>query len=237
MQVAKEVQTFSDGLKAATATGIGYISIGLAFGMVAAAAGVSVWQVAVMSFLVYGGSSQFAFVSMLLAGQSVASIIITVFFINLRNMLMSLHAATLFQGHPLLVTVGIGSLITDESYGVLLGEYAQKGSVTVAWMYGNNLLSYLAWGLSTVVGAWLGGLIPNPELLGLDFALVTMFIGIFVGQFRAMRSRLSVAGLGSVLLVVAVSFYGLSVFVPSSVAVLLATLMGCGTGVLVHERL
>ena len=56
-----------------------------------------------------------------------------------------------------------------------------------AW---NNLNSYLAWFIGTVVGTALGGLLPNPEIFGLDFALVGMFIGIFVSQFQIMQKRI-----------------------------------------------
>ena len=58
------------------------------------------------------------------------------------------------------------------------------------WMHGNNLLSYGAWFLGTVLGTILGGLLPNPESFGLDFALVAMFIGIFSSQFLIMLRRI-----------------------------------------------
>ena len=50
---------FWDGVRAATPTVFGYLSIGLAFGIVAAKSGVSPLETGLMSLLVYSGSGQF----------------------------------------------------------------------------------------------------------------------------------------------------------------------------------
>ena len=113
---------FKAGFQDALPTALGYISIGLAFGIVASASGLSALEVGLMSLLVYGGSAQFAMCAMLLAHADLASVTLTVFLVNLRNMLMSLHATTIFTKTSFLNNIGIASLITDESYGVLLGE-------------------------------------------------------------------------------------------------------------------
>lgn len=223
---------FKEGLQAALPTALGYISIGLAFGIVASASGLSALEVGLMSLLVYGGSAQFA---MLLAHADLASVTLTVFLVNLRNMLMSLHATTIFTKTSFLNNIGIASLITDESYGVLLGENVHNKSIVASWMHGNNLLSYAAWVLSTIVGTLLGGIIPNPESFGLDFALIGMFIGLLVFQFDAMLSE----GFKKLLLVlaaVAISFLVCAVFLSSALAVLVSTLIGCSVGVMLDER-
>ena len=65
---------------------------------------------------------------------------------------------------------------------------------------------------------------PNPEIFGLDFALVGMFIGIFASQFQIMQRRIPVRNLLIILAVVAVSFFLLLTVVSQSLAVLFATL-------------
>lgn len=231
MEKISLAKTFSQGIRDALPTALGYISIGIAFGVVAAESGFSALQVGLMSLMVYGGSAQFAFVAMFVAGESLFSIVLTVFFVNLRNMLMSLHATTIFNKSSLLENIAIGTLITDESYGVLLGEQLHNQTITTAWMHGNNLLGYLVWFFSTVVGSLLGSIIPNPESLGLDYALVAMFLGIFAGQFQAMMQILPLKKLGKILGAVTLSYLVLSLFLSSSLAVLAATLLGCGMGV------
>lgn len=226
---------FKVGLQDALPTALGYISIGLAFGIVASASGLSALEVGLMSLWVYGGSAQFAMCAMLLAHADLASVTLTVFLVNLRNMLMSLHATTIFTKTSFLNNIGIASLITDESYGVLLGENVHNKSIAASWMHGNNLLSYAAWVLSTIVGTLLGGIIPNPESFGLDFALIGMFIGLLVFQFDAMLSE-GIKKLLLVLAAVAISFLVCAVFLSSALAVLVSTLIGCSVGVMLDER-
>ena len=226
---------FKAGLRAALPTALGYISIGIAFGIVASASGLSAFEVGLMSLLVYGGSAQFVMCAMLLARADLTSVTLTVFLVNLRNMLMSLHATTIFTETSFLNNIGIASLITDESYGVLLGENVHNKSIAASWMHGNNLLSYAAWVLSTIVGTLLGGIIPNPESFGLDFALIGMFIGLFVFQFEAMISE-GIKKLLLILATVAISFLVCAVFLSSALAVLVSTLIGCSVGVMLDER-
>lgn len=226
---------FKEGLQDALPTALGYISIGLAFGIVASASGLSAVEVGLMSLLVYGGSAQFAMCAMLLARADLASVTLTVFLVNLRNMLMSLHTTTIFTKTSFLNNIGIASLITDESYGVLLGENVHNKSIAASWMHGNNLLSYAAWVLSTIVGTLLGSIIPNPETFGLDFALIGMFIGLLVFQFEAMVSE-GIKKLGIILAAVAISFLVCAIFLSSALAVLVSTLIGCSVGVVLDER-
>ncbi len=126
--------------------------------------------------------------------------------------------------------IGMSSLLTDETYGVLMGELAHTDKVHPMWMHGNNLNSYVAWFIGTVAGTALGGLLPNPEVFGLDFALVGMFIGIFTSQFQIMQRRVPVRNLLLILAVVAVSFFLLLTVVSQSLAVLFATLLGVPWG-------
>ena len=233
--IVMQEKGFKAGLRAALPTALGYISIGIAFGIVASASGLSAFEVGLMSLLVYGGSAQFVMCAMLLARADLTSVTLTVFLVNLRNMLMSLHATTIFTETSFLNNIGIASLITDESYGVLLGENVHNKSIAASWMHGNNLLSYAAWVLSTIVGTLLGGIIPNPESFGLDFALIGMFIGLFVFQFEAMISE-GIKKLLLILATVAISFLVCAVFLSSALAVLVSTLIGCSVGVMLDER-
>lgn len=227
---------FQQGVLDALPTGLGYLSIGIAFGVVAAGAGLSVWVVGLMSLLIYGGSAQFAFVSLVAAGDPVYAIVLTVGLVNLRNMLMSLHATTYFEGAPLRHGLAIGSLITDESYGVLLGKVLAGEPVSLAWMHGNNLFSYGIWVTSTMLGALLGSLLPNPELLGLDFALLAMFVGLFSSQLLAMRQTNPHLKWFWILAAVGIGYILCSMVLSSSLAVLLATLLGCGMGVILSDE-
>ena len=228
-------KSFKDGAKAAMPTALGYVSIGLACGIIGASY-VSPLEMVLMSSLVYAGSAQFAMLALLAIHAPVTAIALTVFLINLRLFLLSLHTSTFFWHASLLQNIGIGILLTDETYGVLLSERVHTKDISLQWMYGNNITSYLAWIVGSVVGTTLGSLLPNPEVFGLDFALVGMFIGIFSSQFLVMLNKTKFQKLVVILSVVALSFYVLSMLVSSSLAVLMSTLLGCAAGVMLDDK-
>lgn len=227
---------FKRGMQSALPTGLGYLGVGMAFGVIAAAAGITVWQVLLMSLLIYAGAGQFALVGLLVTGEPLSSIALTIFLINLRNFLMALHTATFFPDVSAGRSLAIGGLLTDETYGLLLTEGLQKKAVSSDWMLGNNILSYCSWIAATVLGAVVGERIPDPQVLGLDFALMAMFIGIFAAQFRGLALSVPVKKIAGILLTVASVFFVLACFLPKSAAVLSATLAGCVMGVWLDEN-
>ncbi|KFN90370.1 branched-chain amino acid transport protein [Tetragenococcus muriaticus PMC-11-5] len=117
----KEVkyETFAEGIKACVPTILGYLGIGFALGVVGKGVGLSVFAIFLMSAIVYAGSAQFIICGLIAIQAPITSIIATVFLVNLRHFLMSLSVAPYFRQSSLLENIGIGTLLTDESYGVL----------------------------------------------------------------------------------------------------------------------
>ena len=135
---------FWEGVQAAVPTALGYVSIGLACGIIGSPY-VTPVEMGLMSLFVYAGSAQFAMIALIAVQAPVAAIAMTVFLINLRLFLLSLHASTYFRHTSLWHNIGMSSLLTDETYGVLMGELVHTDKVNPMWMHGNNLNSYVAW--------------------------------------------------------------------------------------------
>ncbi|HHA9312170.1 TPA: AzlC family ABC transporter permease [Streptococcus pneumoniae] len=152
-------------------TALGYVSIGLVCGIIGVPY-VTLVEMGLMSLFVYAGSAQFAMLALIVVQAPVTAIAMTVFLINLRLFLLSLHASTYFRHTSLWYNIGMSSILTDETYGVLIGELAHTDKVNPMWMHGNNLNSYVAWFVGTVVGTALGGLLPNPEIFALILSSV-----------------------------------------------------------------
>jgi 4-azaleucine resistance transporter AzlC len=118
------------GLIAAWPICLGYIPLGLAFGVIAQKAGLHPLEIGFMSLLVFAGSSQFIAVSMLSSGAGAASIIFTTFAVNLRHFLMSsalvLHLANIRKRILSLFAYGV----TDESFA----GYCQGDCVKFPWI-------------------------------------------------------------------------------------------------------
>lgn len=233
--VQKKDATFYEGFLACVPTVMGYLGIGLALGIVGKGIGLSVWQVLLMSVFVYAGSAQFAICGLLVLQAPVFSIVFTVFFINLRHFLMSLSVAHLFKADSLLTNIGIGSLLTDESYGVLVTEMHAGKKISSQWMHGLNITAYLAWIAATTLGALLGNFIPNPKVFGLDFALTAMFLGLFWFQVKLpllKRRQQTILLLASTV----VSLVLLMRVTTAEIAVIGAALIGCTVGMVTSDE-
>ncbi|MBM7688371.1 branched-chain amino acid permease [Enterococcus ureilyticus] len=231
----KEYLTFKEGVYACIPTILGYLGIGIAAGVVGKNVGLSVLEIALMSILVYAGGAQFIICGMLVIHSPISAIIFTTFLVNLRHFLMSMSVASYFKKEPLITSIGIGTLLTDESYGVLMGALSNEHRVSSAWTHGLNITAYLAWIISTIVGGVLGTWIPDPYLLGLDFALVAMFAGLFVLQVDGPIKKYTKETL-IVLGTVCVSLYLLMGFLSPELSVLFATLLGCTVGMVNHHE-
>ncbi len=187
-----------------------------------------------MSIIVYAGSAQFIICALLAIQAPFTSIVATVFLVNLRHFLMSLSVAPYFRSASLVSGIGIGTLLTDESYGVLTTALQQNKPITTRWTHGLNVMAYLSWIFATFLGALLGSYIPDPEALGLDFALVAMFVGLFLFQVELPLKKKT----KQTVLVLAAVVISLVLFMRIStaeVAVIAATLIGCLIGTVTHH--
>ena len=226
--------SFIQGVKDCVPTLLGYISIGLAFGVVGSASGLSLVEIALLTILVYAGSAQFIFCALLLTSSPTSAIIVTIFVVNLRHLLMSLTLAPHFTRYSMLRNVGFGTLLTDETFGVAVTKQMQNGKLYGRWMDGLNITAYAFWILSCVAGAFLGQWVANPEKWGLDFALIAMFIALLVLQLSSVGKHKIMHYLMLIGYMV-IMMYGLSYVVPSHLAVLLATVIVATIGVVTDK--
>jgi len=179
---------------------MGFIPIGLSFGVLAQKAGLGPLHVLLMSTLVFAGGSQFIAVAMLGSGASLPAIVMTTFVVNLRHFLMgsalAVHLPRVNRWFLALFAYGL----TDESFAVNMARFRGEGwdrwrALTV------NQITNATWIASTVAGVYVGNLIPAGAF-GIDYALTAMFICLFTFQLRERLHVLTavVAALLSVLL-------------------------------------
>jgi len=120
-------------------------------------------------------------------------------------------------------------LLTDETFVVAMTAISKKASVHSKWMHGLNLTAYIAWILACLIGAMIGNWLPDPRMLGLDYALVAMFVGLLYLQLIS-DSRKSKKNMLLVMLTVSVLLVFSMKFMSAELALLSATLLGyCGS--------
>ncbi|KRL94132.1 branched-chain amino acid permease (azaleucine resistance) [Levilactobacillus hammesii DSM 16381] len=208
-------------------TVFGYIGVGLAFGIVAHTSHLSLLVVAGMSFIVYAGSAQFIITSMLLLHDPLSGIFISTFLVNSRMILMSTSLAQYFRHESLFKNLLIGTLVTDETFALAMNKQNKtNGKLSFAWQSAANLVAYLVWGVATIVGAILGGMIADPTRFGFDFALTAMFIGLVYLQLISDR-HLGLPLQLMVMIFVAIVYYFMIGLMSQNFALLVATVAGC----------
>ncbi len=224
---ADKASILKDGIRAAWPICLGYVPIGLAFGVLAQKAGLSPLAIGLMSVLVFAGSSQFIAVAMLEAGSGIAAIVATVFTVNLRHLLMSSAISVYLKGihRRWLALFAYG--ITDESFALNLvrfreGNWDWKRALTV------NHVTNAVWVGSTVIGGLGGSFIPA-HAFGIDYALMAMFLCLLVYQ---LRGRLYIVT-GLIAGIVAVA---LSLAIPGNSYIVAASVIAATAGLYIRRR-
>ncbi|WP_336750078.1 AzlC family ABC transporter permease [Bacillus altitudinis] len=227
-------ESFLEGIKDCVPTLLGYMSIGFAFGIVGISSQLSIWEIALLSIFIYAGASQFIICALLVTGSPLSAIIFTTFIVNLRHLLLSLTLAPHFTRYSVKQNIGFGLLLTDESFGVAMNKLAQQGKLNNRWMHGLNITAYLCWIAACTLGGIFGLWISNPEALGLDFALSAMFAALLILSLQTVPKNKLTHRL-SLVLYMFVAMFVLLHFVPSHVAVLLATVLVATIGVVTDK--
>ena len=176
---------FKEGSRSAIPIVLGFIPVGIAFGVLARQSGLSSYEAIAMSLIVYAGASQFIAVGMLAAGAAALPIILTTFLVNLRHFLMSSTVSSHFKQRSMFETAVIAAELTDESFSVAMSDPV-KSIGRPSFLFGLQVTSQLAWVSGTAMGAVFGTLI-NGASYGLPFALPALFICLLVLQLKNSR--------------------------------------------------
>ncbi len=174
---------------------LGYLAIGIAFGLLLKDAGYPWWLAPVMSALVYAGALQYLAIGLLSANASLWEAALLALVVNARHMVYGLSLLERY-GHagwrkPYLIFA-----LTDETYALATATEAPAGSDRIGFYATISLLNHSYWVAGSAIGAVAGSLLPF-DMQGLDFALTALFIVLVVEQLRNSVSKLPflIAGL------------------------------------------
>lgn len=226
--------TFKQGVKECIPTLLGYAGVGLSFGIVAVASGFSMLEIILLCLLVYAGAAQFIICALVISGTPISAIILTTFIVNSRMFLLSMTLAPSYKNYSLLNRIGLSTLVTDETFGVAITPHLKGEKINDRWLHGLNITAYVFWTFACIIGAVFGKYIHQPEALGLDFAITAMFIFLAVSQFESLR-RSKINTYFVLIICVIVMMLSLSLFMPSYLAIILASTIAALIGV-VMER-
>ena len=169
---------YKKGLKDGISIALGYLSVSFAFGVTAVSLGVPEFIALIISMTNLTSAGQLAGVVIIASLGTVAEIILTQLVINARYFLMSLTLTQKLDKKFTLLDRLLCSIgITDEIFAVAV---MNDKPVTRNYLLGLMTLPYLGWSCGTLLGAVLGGILPQIIVNALNIALYAMFIAIVV---------------------------------------------------------
>ncbi len=183
-----------------------------------------------MSAIVFAGASQLIAVTLLGAGAAVPVIVLTVFVVNLRQMLYSANLMRLVTHWPQPLRAVLAFWLTDETFAVVSDRNNRHpGQPGLRWFYlGSALFMYTFWQLATVLGFLLGEQVPGLTDWGLDIAMIVAFVGIVAPALRA-RADWACAAVAAGVALLAHDW-------PNQTGLLCAALLAIATGLVVDRR-
>ena len=175
----KRRKTIKTGFMEALPLAIAIAAYGLSYGVLATQAKFALVSIVAMSLLVFSGSLQMVAVGMVMAGASLATLLITSVLLNLRNLL---YGAALSEGlapaKKWMWLLAFG--VSDEPF--VLGSSRFKKYGPDPLYFGVVLATfYIAWALSSFLGGLIGNQV-DPQKWGLDLAFPITFVAILISS-------------------------------------------------------
>lgn len=160
---------------------LGYLFLGMAFGLMLQDGGYSFWWAFLSSVVIYAGSMQFVLVTLLTGGASLVYAAVMTLFINGRHVFYGLSFIEKFRNMGKRYPYMVFSL-TDETYSVLCSLKVPEGFDEKNVSFYISLFDHSYWVLGSVLGGIIGQLITF-DTTGVDFSMTALFVVIVLNQW------------------------------------------------------
>lgn len=164
--------------------GLGYLSVSFAFGIFAVSSGINPLHTLLISMTNLTSAGQLAAVPIIASGGSFIELILSQIIINLRYALMSVSLSQKLSPKVSLVQkflIAFGN--TDEVFAT---SVVQK-DLSASYMFGLIFTPYIGWSFGTLLGAFLGNILPEILLSSLGIMIYGMFVAIFIPAAKKER--------------------------------------------------
>ena len=200
--VARDAQRRSIRAQAIS-IGLAISPFGLAFGALCAESGIGVWEALGFSSIIFGGSSQFAAVSVLADDGTVIAAITAGLLLNLRSLAFGVSMAPSLKGSSLW-RAGVSQLMIDESTAIGSSQ-ATHELRRYGYLWG-GLSVFVLWNATTLIGV---SVLSEAESLitdlGIDATIPAAFLGLIWNKLENTKHR-AVAVIGAITALILIPF-------------------------------
>ena len=190
--------SFREGFRAGVPLAVASLALSISFGVIAEPVIGGVAAI-VMSTIVFAGSAQFAVIAVLAAGGGPLAAVAAGILLNVRFLPMGIAIAPSIDERPVKRAM-IGQALIDFSWAA---ASRGEGRFDHRFMLGATAPNYPCWVIGTVIGVLGGGLIGDPDRLGLDALFPAFFLALLLeGEaISTRRGVLAALGGGAIALV------------------------------------
>jgi 4-azaleucine resistance transporter AzlC len=211
------------GIIAAQPLALGVLVYGIAFGMLASQAFLSLFEALVMSAFIYSGSAQLVAINSMIGGRvptgdAMLAIFATIMLLNGRYILYSAAMRPWLGGLPAYQAYSTLSVLGDGNWILSMKAY-HEGERDAGFVFASGFGMFIPWLAGTWIGSAAVSFVTNPKLLGLDFMLIAFSAAMGMSMFKQ-RSDLKIVGSA------AVASIAVHQFAPGGAAILVAGLVG-----------
>lgn len=190
---------------------MGYIPLGMAFGLLLSSLLIPWYYAFYMSVFIFAGSGQFLALSLFASQATILEIGVATFLLNLRHTFYGLSMVSTFKNFSWKKNYLIFGL-TDETFALLkTREVDEKNREKIYLII--TALNQFYWVLGSVVGAVLGNILPF-NYKGIEFSLTALFVVLSIDLYN--KSKLHKPFLISLV----IGFLGMLVFPSDKMLVL-----------------
>lgn len=208
---------------------LSYIPIGLACGILLHVAGFNFFMTLLVSVVVFSGGAQFLIASLLTINAPIISVVVTLFFLELRYALLGSSLSRYLKGQSQHFIWLFSVSLNDENYAVNYLKFATDKTWTPRQALMVEHYSLISWSVSNLVGSLIGSALTI-DLEIVDFALTALFLYMVVMQIRN-RLTLLISLLSGVL---AIAFM---VWTKSTLGLVLSTLVASFIGFMIEAQI
>lgn len=201
---------------------LGYIFMGMAFGILYQKAGYNAVWAFFTALFVYAGSMQFMLVELLVRGMGPLYTLLITLSVQCRHMFYGLTFIEDFKKMGKAAPYMVYSL-TDETYSLLWSTKAEGHDLKRVRFF-IALLDHSYWITGCTLGAALGTLIKF-NVTGVDYAMTALFIVIFTEQWLTLKKHRSSALIGLTVGLIFIVVLGVDKFLLPALIISVAALV------------
>ena len=201
---------------------IGYIFLGITFGIMVSQQGYRAIMAPIISLTVYAGSMQFVLLPLLKTDITIIAIIILTLSVNVRMMFYGLSLLNEFKNSKSKLLFIL--TLSDESFALDTSIKVPQGVNRGDFFLAIGIINYLVWAIASYIGALLGNMISF-NTLGMDFVLTALFLVLLVEQFKATRNHRPMM-IGLFMSVLALLIFDQNKFMIPALVLIIMSLLG-----------